>query len=87
MQLRGGSSKGLYFRASDLPADEALRNRVVVAAMEGVGLGDPRQIDGLGCANVTKMVSVAMICVAGGNLWKRRVDRQSSRDRARMKRK
>lgn len=50
MQIRGGSSKGLYFKASDLPPDEALRNRVVVAAMEGVGLGDPRQIDGLGGA-------------------------------------
>lgn len=50
MQLRGGSSKGLYFNASDLPTDEALRNRVVIAAMEGVGLGDPRQIDGLGGA-------------------------------------
>lgn len=50
MQLRGGSSKGVYFRASDLPADEALRNRIVLAAMEGVGVGDPRQIDGLGGA-------------------------------------
>jgi len=48
MQLRGGSSKGLYFKADDLPSDETLRNRVVIAAMEGVGLGDPRQIDGLG---------------------------------------
>lgn len=51
MQLRGGSSKGLYFKASDLPADESLRNRVVIAAMEGVGMGDPRQIDGLGGAD------------------------------------
>lgn len=51
MQLRGGSSKGLYFKASDLPADEALRNRVVLAAMEGVGQGDVRQIDGLGGAD------------------------------------
>lgn len=51
MQLRGGSSKGLYFKASDLPDDEVLRNRVVIAAMEGVGSGDPRQIDGLGGAD------------------------------------
>lgn len=48
MLLRGGSSKGVYFKASDLPADETLRNRVVMAALEGVGVGDPRQIDGLG---------------------------------------
>lgn len=51
MQLRGGSSKGLYFKASDLPADERTRDRVIIAAMEGVGLGDPRQIDGLGGAD------------------------------------
>src|SRR5947199_346632 len=31
--MRGGSSKGLYFRREDLPADEALRERVLVAAM------------------------------------------------------
>ncbi|MCO5949360.1 4-oxalomesaconate tautomerase [Mucilaginibacter flavidus] len=48
MQLRGGSSKGLFFEARDLPDDQALRNRVLIAAMEGVGCGDPRQIDGLG---------------------------------------
>ena len=51
MQLRGGSSKGVYFKATDLPDDDALRNRVVIAAMEGVGMGDPRQIDGLGGAD------------------------------------
>lgn len=59
MQLRGGSSKGLYFKADDLPADEALRNRVVIAAMEGVGMGDLRQIDGLGGADsLTSKVAI-----------------------------
>ncbi|MFM2326008.1 MAG: hypothetical protein RIR31_210, partial [Bacteroidota bacterium] len=48
MQFRGGSSKGLFFKAADLPIDEAERNHVVLAAMEGVGQGDTRQIDGLG---------------------------------------
>lgn len=62
MQLRGGSSKGVYFKANDLPADEALRNRVVVAAMEGVGLGDPRQIDGLGGADsLTSKVAIVSL--------------------------
>jgi 4-oxalomesaconate tautomerase len=62
MQLRGGSSKGLYFKASDLPADEALRDRVVIAAMEGVGLGDPRQIDGLGGADsLTSKVAIVSL--------------------------
>jgi 4-oxalomesaconate tautomerase len=48
MQFRGGSSKGLFFKAKDLPSDETARNKMILAAMEGVGQGDPRQIDGLG---------------------------------------
>ncbi|GAB3022147.1 4-oxalomesaconate tautomerase [Spirosoma pulveris] len=59
MQFRGGSSKGLFFNASDLPSDETERNRLILAAMEGVGLGDPRQIDGLGGAtSLTSKVAV-----------------------------
>jgi 4-oxalomesaconate tautomerase len=48
MHFRGGSSKALYFNAKDLPTDENLRNKYILAAMEGSDLGDPRQIDGLG---------------------------------------
>ena len=48
MQLRGGSSKGLYFHAADLPADQETRDKVLLAAMCGVGPEDERQIDGLG---------------------------------------
>lgn len=48
MQIRGGSSKGVYFDAKDLPPAERDRNEAILAAMEGVGCGDPRQIDGLG---------------------------------------
>ena len=48
MQFRGGSSKGLFFKACDLPADETARNKIILAAMEGMGEGDARQIDGLG---------------------------------------
>jgi 4-oxalomesaconate tautomerase len=48
MHFRGGSSKGLYFKAEDLPTDENLRNKYIIAAIEGSDLGDPRQIDGLG---------------------------------------
>lgn len=43
--MRGGSSKGLYFLASDLPATRAARDRLLLAAM---GSPDLRQIDGLG---------------------------------------
>src|SRR5687767_16034617 len=59
MQFRGGSSKGLFFRASDLPEDPAARDRMILAAMEGVGTGDPRQIDGLGGA--TPLTSKAAV--------------------------
>ena len=48
MHFRGGSSKGLYFNAKDLPTDESERNKYILAAMEGSDLGDSRQIDGLG---------------------------------------
>lgn len=59
MQFRGGSSKGLFFKAEDLPAAEGARNKVILAAMEGVGAGDPRQIDGLGgAASLTSKVAV-----------------------------
>ena len=46
--MRGGTSKGLYFKAADLPADVATRDAVLLAAM---GSPDPRQIDGMGGAH------------------------------------
>ncbi|QMU65253.1 MAG: 4-oxalomesaconate tautomerase [Flavobacteriaceae bacterium] len=48
MQIRAGSSKGIFLNFSDLPKDIELRNKVILAIMEGVGNGDLRQIDGLG---------------------------------------
>jgi 4-oxalomesaconate tautomerase len=54
--MRGGTSKGLFFDARDLPADTSLRNRVLLAAM---GSPDSRQIDGLGGAHpLTSKVAV-----------------------------
>ncbi len=47
MMFRGGSSKGIYFKASDLPDDPAGRDQVL---LDIVGR-DSRQIDGLGGAN------------------------------------
>lgn len=46
--MRGGTSRGPFFKATDLPADKTLRNRVLLAAL---GSPDRRQIDGLGGAN------------------------------------
>jgi len=55
MQIRGGSSKGLYFRAQDLPSRESERNRVLLDALGR----DERQIDGLGGANpLTSKVAI-----------------------------
>ncbi|WP_421799767.1 4-oxalomesaconate tautomerase [Haliscomenobacter sp.] len=51
MQLRGGSSKGLFFLSKDLPEDVEAIKRSVLLAMEGTTEGDPRQIDGLGGAH------------------------------------
>jgi len=54
--MRGGTSKGLYFRNEDLPADHSLRNEVLLAAM---GSPDARQIDGMGGAHpLTSKVAV-----------------------------
>ncbi len=56
VQMRGGTSKGLFFHASDLPSDPELRDRVLLAAM---GSPDIRQIDGLGGADpLTSKVAI-----------------------------
>jgi 4-oxalomesaconate tautomerase len=46
--MRGGTSRGPFFKAADLPADTATRDRVLLAVM---GSPDARQIDGLGGAH------------------------------------
>jgi 4-oxalomesaconate tautomerase len=46
--MRGGTSRGPFFLASDLPSDIAVRDRVLLAVM---GSPDARQIDGLGGAH------------------------------------
>lgn len=54
--LRGGTSKGLYVEAGDVPADPAARDDLLLRLM---GTPDPRQIDGLGGAtSLTSKVAV-----------------------------
>lgn len=54
--VRGGSSKGLFFEADDLPSDAGRRDELLLALM---GSPDPRQIDGLGGAHpLTSKVAV-----------------------------
>ncbi len=45
MLMRGGTSKGAFFLASDLPDDPVKRDAVLLKVM---GSPDPRQIDGVG---------------------------------------
>lgn len=46
--MRGGTSRGPFFRGQDLPLDRATRDRVLLAV---IGSPDKRQIDGLGGAH------------------------------------
>ncbi|MCO6003626.1 4-oxalomesaconate tautomerase [Actinoallomurus purpureus] len=56
MLMRGGTSKGAYFLAEDLPSDPAERDDLLLRVM---GTPDPRQIDGLGGAHpLTSKVAV-----------------------------
>jgi len=54
--MRGGTSKGGYFLARDLPRDRTARDAVLLSVM---GSPDPRQIDGMGGADpLTSKVAV-----------------------------
>ncbi|MGV9455573.1 4-oxalomesaconate tautomerase [Streptomyces sp. NPDC003635] len=54
--MRGGTSKGAYFLAEDLPAEPAARDELLLRIM---GSPDERQIDGLGGAHpLTSKVAV-----------------------------
>ncbi|WP_163264141.1 4-oxalomesaconate tautomerase [Chelativorans alearense] len=56
MWMRGGTSKGGYFLAADLPQDAKTRDATLLRIM---GSPDPRQIDGLGGADpLTSKVAV-----------------------------
>lgn len=65
--MRGGTSRGPFFNAADLPDDPALRDKVLLAVM---GSPDPRQIDGLGGANplTSKVGIVSRSCTPGVDL-------------------
>ena len=54
--MRGGTSKGVYFLASDLPVSDAARDEFLLQVM---GSPDERQIDGMGGANpLTSKVAI-----------------------------
>ncbi len=54
--MRGGTSKGAFFLAADLPTDPAARDALLLRVM---GSPDPRQIDGIGGADpLTSKVAI-----------------------------
>ena len=55
--MRGGTSRGPYFNAADLPEDRDALTRLLIAV---VGAGNPRNIDGLGGGNAVT-TKVAML--------------------------
>jgi 4-oxalomesaconate tautomerase len=62
MLMRGGTSKGAYFLADDLPADPAVRDDLLLRIM---GTPDPRQIDGVGGAHpLTSKVAIVSAAAA-----------------------
>ncbi|WP_374976076.1 4-oxalomesaconate tautomerase [Microbacterium trichothecenolyticum] len=64
MLMRGGTSKGAYFLATDLPEDPAERDDLLLRIM---GSPDPRQIDGIGGAHpLTSKVAVVSPSSAEG---------------------
>lgn len=63
MVMRGGTSKGLYFLASDIPSATEDRDGFLMSVM---GTPDPRQIDGMGGAHpLTSKVAVVSGCDHG----------------------
>ncbi len=58
MWMRGGTSKGGYFLAEDLPQDAGQRDAFLLRVM---GSPDPRQIDGMGGADPLTS-KVAVVC-------------------------
>ena len=62
--MRGGTSRGPFFNAADLPTDIATRDRVLLAVM---GSPNARQIDGLGGAHpLTSKVGIVSNSSAAG---------------------
>ncbi len=56
MMFRGGTSKGAYFLADDLPSDVSERDLILLSVM---GSPDPRQVDGIGGAHpLTSKVAI-----------------------------
>jgi 4-oxalomesaconate tautomerase len=64
MLMRGGTSKGAYFLAQDLPTEIAQRDHLLLSIM---GSPDARQVDGIGGAHpLTSKVAIVSRATDGG---------------------
>jgi len=65
--MRGGTSKGPFFLAADLPADPARRDEILLSAM---GSGHELEIDGIGGGNpvTSKAAIISRSSVAGADV-------------------
>lgn len=65
--MRGGTSKGIYLKANDLPSDPALRDKVILNIF---GSPDKRQIDGLAGADplTSKLAIIGPPSVPGADV-------------------
>ncbi|MDR1796323.1 MAG: 3-methylitaconate isomerase [Clostridiales Family XIII bacterium] len=65
--MRGGTSKGIFIKAEDLPEDPALRDQIVLRVF---GSPDVRQIDGLGGADplTSKLAIIGKSAVPGADV-------------------
>ncbi|OAP36562.1 4-oxalomesaconate tautomerase [Sinorhizobium glycinis] len=65
--MRGGTSKGPFFLATDLPADASERDKILLSVM---GSGHPLQIDGIGGGNpvTSKVAIVGPATIAGADV-------------------
>ena len=67
--MRGGTSRALFFHEADLPKDQAVRDRILLAAL---GSPDPygRQLDGLGggISSLSKVMIVARPSAPGADV-------------------
>ncbi|AUX77929.1 4-oxalomesaconate tautomerase [Sinorhizobium fredii] len=65
--MRGGTSKGPFFLAADLPAEPSERDKILLSVM---GSGHPLQIDGIGGGNpvTSKVAIVGPATIAGADV-------------------
>ena len=58
--MRGGTSRGPYFNAADLPSN---RDEIAKILLQAVGAGHPLNIDGIGAVSYTHLTLPTILLV------------------------